>query len=365
MFGTTVLDSRKNIINIIYEGVNITTDIARSLLNCSYKESTGELDSLEINLEDINNNWIGNWNPLKGDKIIIEYLNYNLNFPGDTLKKNKVGTFYVDTLEFSGPPDIVSIKALPLPLDSKLIDQSKVKVWENITLKKIVEEIATNASLELFYYVDTEREYKRIEQDGTDYDTLKKICEENGLNLKIYEDKLIIYEESKMEKKDPVITLHKDGLLSYYFRSTDTRAYSECVISYFDHVLNKKIEQKVTLKERKNYKGNPRRTLLLHEDKSPPGETPGQKREYLKTIAKKALKQKNKLNTTANISITGQSIWLSCGEIINLEGVGNFSGKYLITSIDVDLSNYKLDLELRKVNTDDEDSEEEVDNNEI
>lgn len=358
----SVANSRQNRISIIYEGKNITTSIEKSLLSCIYKEAVGDIDSLEITVEDLKGNWIGPWNPLKGDEIKLEYINKNLIKTGDIDRVNNIGTFYLDTIEFSGPPDTVSIKALSTPIDSKLMDMTKIKVWENINLKKIVEEMAKNARLELFYYVNTDREYKRIEQDTSDYDTLKKICDENGLVSKVYKDKLVIYEESKMESRDPVISLDKKKLTSYHFQTTDTKAYSECEISYFDHKLNKKIEQKVVLKERNGYKGNPKRVLLIQEDKSPPGNTAAQKKEYLKTIAKKALKQKNKRITTANISLYAPEIWLSCGEIINFSGVGNFSGNYLITGLDIDLKNYRVDLDLRRVNNDDIIAEEVLEN---
>ncbi|MCI6383319.1 MAG: late control protein D, partial [Fusobacterium mortiferum] len=80
-----------------------------------------------------------------------------------------------------------------------------------------------------------------------------------------------------------------------------------------------------------------------------PGETRKQKEEYLAKIAAKALREKNKNAVKGSISILGKENFISVGDTINLTGLGNKSGKYIITEVQIEYPSYVMNLQIRKV----------------
>lgn len=49
------------------------------------------------------------WKPLKGEKI--EAKGYLYNWENEGTESIKIGTFYIDNISYSGPPDVVNIKS--------------------------------------------------------------------------------------------------------------------------------------------------------------------------------------------------------------------------------------------------------------
>lgn len=118
---------------INYEGKNITDEISRYLSNIKYKDSTKDKsDEIEINLEDTDGKWHSNWYPKKKDKITAKI--------SDGEGWIECGTFVIDETEFSGPPDMVAIRALATAVSSKLRTK-KSQSHESKTLKQIAQAI--------------------------------------------------------------------------------------------------------------------------------------------------------------------------------------------------------------------------------
>ncbi|MFR1534589.1 MAG: hypothetical protein ACLSTO_13725, partial [Bilophila wadsworthia] len=61
------------------------------------------------------------------------------------------GTFRIDELEFSGPPDKVDIKAVSSALTTGLRDEKKTQAWESFSLRKLAGDVAGRNGLELMY----------------------------------------------------------------------------------------------------------------------------------------------------------------------------------------------------------------------
>jgi len=58
------------------------------------------------------------------------------------------GEFYIDSINFSGPPDVVNIRAISYDLNSDIVDKKENHVWENVDFKTIITEIAKNRKIE-------------------------------------------------------------------------------------------------------------------------------------------------------------------------------------------------------------------------
>lgn len=101
----------------------------------------GESDELEIQLEDSEGLWRGDWYPGKGDKVQVQ-----LGYDGEQLVD--CGTFQVDEIELSGPPDTVSIKALSTGIKSAMRTKNS-SAYDGQTIKQIAQKIADKHGMEV------------------------------------------------------------------------------------------------------------------------------------------------------------------------------------------------------------------------
>ncbi|WP_443863814.1 phage late control D family protein [Fusobacterium ulcerans] len=341
-------EAREIKLEVFYEGKDITDYIHKDLINFSQSDSLNEFDTIELSLENRDRLWMNGWKPLKGEKI--EAKAYLYNWENEGTVSIKIGTFYIDNISYSGPPDIVNIKAISVDITKDIMDSRKNRVWERVTIKRVAQDIAKACNLELIFESDFNRVYTRLEIKMESYFTfLKKIAEEAGINVKLYNDRLILFEEEMYEKKKPVMTLSRKDLKSYSFEEEDTDTYTGCTISYWDSWIEKKIEVTFKAKKRIGYKKETQRILFINEEKCPPGETDSQKRAYLSKIAAKALKEKNKNSIKGNISMMGKEKLLSVGDTLNINEFGQFNGKYIISEITIDFLSYDLSIQIRKV----------------
>ncbi|RHF71074.1 late control protein D [Fusobacterium mortiferum] len=343
-----VENSRQLKLEVIYEGANITSYISNDIISFSYSDSFNEFDSIELTIENRDNRWLESWEPLKGEKIAANFILTNWENNKEVVLT--LGEFYIDDISYSGPPDIVNIKALSVDITSNIMDEKKSRVWENVTLEKIARDIAIENNLELLFLAEFNREFKRSEQKlESSFNYIKRISKEAGISVKIYSNKLILFEDEMYEKTNPVITLDKTNLFSYQLADDDTDTYSGCKITYFDSKLGEKQEATFYTKQRPGYKRGTQRLLFINEEKYVPGETRKQKEEYLAKIAAKALREKNKNAVKGSISILGKEKFISVGDTINLTGLGNKSGKYIITEVQIEYPSYVMNLQIRKV----------------
>lgn len=339
--------SRRGRLEVIYEGKDITKDIKDSIIDCNYRDSINEFDTIDLTLEDRKNLWIGDWFPKKGDKLEIKYVLNDWDSKG--IKEHLLGIFFIDNIDYSGPPSTVNLRGISVDIVSNIMDGKEYKAWEQVTIKKIAEDIAKKCDIELICDFKFNRVYNRVEQKlESDYTLLKRLCREAGITVKLYSNKLILFEEAEYEKNDPVINLTKSDCLDYRFSIDDTDTYSGCRISYYDYVLDKKIEHTFNTKQRPGYKKNTQRILFINEDVAPKGETKEEKKEYLLKIAQKELREKNKLGTTGSFNLKGLEKQLSAGDIIKISSFGRFDGNYIITEISTNFAEYQHSIAMRK-----------------
>ncbi|SKA01836.1 hypothetical protein SAMN02745174_02290 [Cetobacterium ceti] len=338
--------ARRGSLVILYEGKDISKDIADSIINCVYRDSINEFDTIDLTLEDKKGLWMGCWFPQRGDKIQIKYKLTNWEEKG--IVEHNLGTFYIDNIDYSGPPSIVSLKGISVDIVSNIMDEKKCRSWEDVTIKKIAEDIAKNSNLKLITDFKFNRIYKRVEQKlESDYTLLKRLCREAGITVKLYSDKLILFEESLYEAKNPCFKF-SNKIENYSFSMDDADTYSGCKISYYDYVLDKKIEHTFYTKQRPGYKKNTQRLLFMNYDASVPGKTQQEKKEYLLKIAQRELREKNKTGITCSLTIIGTVQQLSASDIVEIDAFGRFNGKYIITEITTDYSDYSHSVNLRK-----------------
>jgi phage protein D len=172
----------------------------------------------------------------------------NWDFEGDN-RELDCGSFEIDSVDFSGPPDIVAIKALSIPISSSIRNSEKTRAWEDTTLQKIAQDIAGDAGLELMYEVESDIQLDRMEQEEkADMAFLLELCVEYGVALKVTDNKIILFEEEAYESKPVVDTFdkkeHGNGgrILSYSFSQDTSGTVCKVISSYKDPKSGKLVQ---------------------------------------------------------------------------------------------------------------------------
>ena len=251
------------------------------------------------------------------------------------------GTFEIDSVDMSGPPDKVTLKGTSIPYTSKLRTEKKSRAWEKYTLKGIGQQIANESGMKLMYEASDNPKYKRKEQIQTsDIKFLQTLCHAAGMALKVTTMQIVIYDAEEYDKKPAVKTFKKGSgdIISYKLgtRLTDT-AYTSCHVSYTDPETKETIEYTYT----PDSKMGSGQVLEINEKVRTKTEA--------KQLAKKRLREKNTQEYTASIKVAG-NVALVAGATVILKGFQQFDRKYKVTTAKHSLiGGYTTELTLKQV----------------
>lgn len=251
------------------------------------------------------------------------------------------GTFEIDSVDMSGPPDKVTVKSTSIPYTSKLRMEKKSRAWEKYTLKGIGQQIADESGLKLMYEASDNPQYKRKEQVQTsDIKFLQSLCHAAGMALKVTTMTIVIYDAAEYDGKPAIKTFTKGSsdIISYKFgtKLTDT-AYTSCHVSYTDPDTKETIEYTYT----PDSSIGTGQVLEVNEKV--------RSTEEAKTLAKKRLREKNTQEYTGSLKVVGD-VSLVAGVTIKVKGFQQFDRKYKVTQARHSLLNgYTVDLSLKQV----------------
>lgn len=217
-----------------YEHVDITDDIKGCVKMLSYTDvASGESDKLSISLHDRDRKWMGAWAPRKGDHVDVNLQFSDWDAEGDVWQIY-CGSFEVDEVSMSGQPPSCTIGGVSIPRSTAFNEEERTKNWEEVTVKEIAEEIASRAGISLYYEAE-EIPVRAMEQDKqTDCKFLYSVCEKFGLAMKVFAEKIVIFDEAVYEAAAPVANLTYDDFTSYTYRSALEGTFTGAKISYSD-----------------------------------------------------------------------------------------------------------------------------------
>lgn len=333
--------ARRTEIILYFSGVDISQSIRPHLLSMTYTDNEeDQTGDLQITLEDRDRTWVRWLNEqgsAKGAKIRAVIVQKNW---GGSDQQLDCGLFELDRIDFSGPPGKVSIKATSLPYSSTMRLQTKTKAWENVKLSTIANDLAGQNGLQCMYESSYDPFYTRKEQvRKTDLVFLQELCKNAGISLKATSNTIVLFDAAEYEQKPPVYTIRygeADIITSSFGTGYADTAYSSCHVVYKDPQTGKKIEGEYCQPEEGSGQ-----VLEVNQRVSSEGEA--------KELAKKKLRQKNKGEVSADVTLVG-NVGLVAGVTVQVEGYGLFDGKYIIESAVHDpTGGYSVKLKLRRV----------------
>ena len=330
--------ARRAEIIIVYEGADISRNIAPYLISFSYTDNASDkADDINITLEDREGNWLDPWFPAKGDVVHAAIVTHNWHGSNET-ESLPCGSFEIDDIECSGPPTQVQIKAVSTLISKSMRQEQKTKAWENVKLSAIAGDIAEKNGLAFFWDSPNDPLFERRDQvEMSDLGFLQKLCRDYGIGIKVADGQLVCYDEEKYEERAAVGTLEKGDkrIKNYRFRKKTRGTYKGARIQYHDPLKDETFE------------------VYTSGDAEGTGEdlVLNQKADTLadaETIAEKKLHDANKKETTGSITLVGDMRFLG-GNNVEVIGWGKFDGTYFIEKASHSInkgSGYVTSLEL-------------------
>ena len=231
---------------VIFNKVDISDEIAHSISSLNYTDnSKNAIDDLELELENLDYRWLKEWYPDENAQLLVGIHEENENETNFL----DLGTFYVDEPTFEN--NRLNLKCLALPLDQNIRDQKNSVAWERVTLKELVTQIANKHEMNAEIYSDNEF-FERLDQNQeTDLAFINRIVKETGLNMKVSDDKIIIFDDEEMEKNDTVeiFNINDERIRSFSLKKKNKEIYDNVEVSYYDPDKKKVIKEIITKKE--------------------------------------------------------------------------------------------------------------------
>jgi phage protein D len=312
-------------VKIFYNSRDISEDISNDLISLNWTDKASkESDDLAIKLHNAHGLWCGDWQPAKGATLTASICVENWN-GNEGMTELPCGIFEIDETALSGPPSVVDIKAISVPVTSKIRGQARTHAWDNVRLSEIAGDIAKQAGLSLVFDLTKDPIYQREDQlEETDLSFLLGLAEEAGASLKVSHGRLILFDEKEYEKKPSAVTLNVTDLVQWQLQNKSSGVYGSCRVKYHDPEMDEDIEyeEEADLADLNDEDRNERVLSLNWRCKD---------LAEAEEKARNMLHDANKYEVSGSITLPG-NMQVVAGINIELTGLGRYSGKYVVES---------------------------------
>lgn len=316
-------------VDLRYNGAAVKTVMDEYITSITYTDpASGAADSLDISIHDRARQWITAWMPISGDT-----LSARISLSGDDEGASlDCGFFVLDKFEFGGWPVTGTISAVSTPADGGFMATVRTQNWEGVTIKEIGTEIAARAGLKLAWDVSgADFIIKSVEQsEQTDSDFFSSLCETYGLEVKVYRQKIVVYDREAYKAKAPVRTIGTESLISWSWSKDMAGTYTGGEYTYTDISTEADIAVLIGTGKR----------ILKQSGKA-------DSRADAERKIRAAVNKANHGSTKLSASIIGNAQLVSA-QCVTVVGIGKLSGKYYVDSVthNISSSGYTMDLEL-------------------
>ena len=324
---------------IKYEQKDITSDIKPYLLGISYTDYLGgQSDELQVEFEDVDGRWLRGWYPNQGDSLTLSVGDQFTGFVS-------WGNFEIAEIEYEHPPSTVGLKALSTGI-TRANRTLQPRAYEKTTLEKIVRMIAARLKLSVTGTVagiDIERVTQYQESD---VEFLARLAREYGHTFKIVDKTLVFHANVELAKQEPVAVLNPADIKTFRLRDLIKGVPEEAVVTGYDAKKKKtrRIARKAKPLRPKTKRATTTDTLKIVANR-------GESDQQMAARADAALNDAQQSQVAGNITMVGNAK-LVAGQVVQLKGFGQLSGKYLVKRSRHDLkksSGYTLDMDVKMV----------------
>ncbi|EIE2770096.1 phage protein D, partial [Salmonella enterica subsp. enterica serovar Rubislaw] len=265
---------------------------------------------------------------------------------GENLRE--CGTFSVDEIELSGPPDNVSLRGLATSVTAALRTKNS-RGFENTTLAAIAQRIAGKHHLQLQGQIEPLTLDRVTQYDETDLAFLKRLAGDYGYMVKVTHTHIIFSSLDALREAAPVFTFTRRDISRYSVRDTINRIYKGAK----HRSQNSRTKQVVTYQadggeSTTTVSAATRGHSTSADTLTLSGRTGNQGTAARRTRA--ALNLKNQYQKVATLSMEG-NVRLRAGHNVTLTGFGASDGKWLTGSVRHSMTRsggYTMDVEVAR-----------------
>lgn len=225
---------RKSSLELSYNGVNASGDFSGKVESFSYVDvASGEADTLSITVNNQSGQWLDGFMPEDGDYVDAKIVVENWNKEGDN-RSLSCGKFDLDSFKAAGFPETATIGGITIPIRTDFNVTQKNDTFSNTTTKTILSDICGNAGIQLVYEAE-DYSVEEIEQSRqTDMAFAFSLCKKHNLAMKLYNSKMVVYDQTTYEKKDAAYTIDKSEMQNFSYSREKSKLYDRVQIQYAD-----------------------------------------------------------------------------------------------------------------------------------
>lgn len=299
-----------------YNKVSISEKAGADLESMTYTDVAADnSDSIDITVNAQDDKWINGWMPDKGATLVPDIQGYNWERDGDS-RTIKCGSFVLDNVTYADAPSTLQMGGVSKPNDSDFSELERETVWKNTSIRRIGQTIASRYGLG-FSYNAQDYSISCDEQDGSDSSYYNQLCKNYGLVLKVYANRLWVYDREAYKKKKAVKTVSRSEIEpgSFQYSTTISGAFTGGYFSYTDPDTN--VDISCSIGGGKRRKKISRRATSVAD-------------AMIQLCAE--LNNANHGNTAIRFTTDGEWV-VSAGNCIQLSGYGKIDGKYFVDKV--------------------------------
>lgn len=323
--------ARRAFLDVTLSGANITDSIKEDVLSFSYTDNAEqEIDDISLTIQNRTGKWLRSWFPKTTDKISAKIVTE------DWTGSLNCGGFTVAEVDFSISPMTVSIKAVAIPVQSDFTRIAQSRTWEQATIKEVATTIAEASKMPLDWRSSYNQKIPIISQMGVSNSAfLYSLCQKYGLTLKLFSERIVIYDAEELEKLPPIKVISSKDMISCTCKSTVVDScYTGVCVKYMT------TDGKVFSYTHKVESKTPRIYNV---------QTAVNSFAEAERVSKATLRTLNKREATASFTIAGDTR-MYAGTTIALKDLGSFDGNYFIDKATHSLSGgYTTAVECHRV----------------
>jgi len=325
------------------ESVDVSQDVAPYCLSITFTDNAhGKADDLQLEFEDRDHRWAMGWMPHKGERLRAAFQCRNWFADGDSLELS-CGSFTIDQIDLSGPPDVVRVRAVSAAVDTPMRREAKTRAWEHASLKTVAGDVAQEHGLTLQYEGDACAFLRLDQRQESDLALIKRVAEKQGLTVKVCEDRLVIRSAKEADAQPPSLAIARGvtAVSRFQFSTQSAETYGDAQCDYWDP----------TEKALKSARATPARgqtdqavaqTLKVNARVESQAEA--------ERVAANELRQANQREWTGTLDMLGDPR-LYAGLVVQVQGWGQFDGAWMVETATHTLNRaagYTTSISIRK-----------------
>lgn len=322
---------------VVMDGKDVTAVLTPYLLSVSYADFVeGEADTLDIQLDNSDGRFSGEWYPLKGQTLVLAF-----GYAGQPLRRTD--KFEIDEIEAEGPPDVVTIRAIASGIKHPYRTREG-RAYENTTLRAIAQRVAKRLKLELVGKIEPIkiRRVTQIQEDDLVF--MRRLAGEYGYAFSVKGSKMVFFKRSELRDGAPVLSIARADLTRYHVKDKIMGVVAEAQVAYHDPKTKRLRKYKVRDTNRADQRGATSADRLKLNVRA-------ESEEQAKAKAGAAIEEANIEATQLELTMFGNPR-LVAGMNFELLDLGKLGGVYNIVKSrhDMDRSGgYRTEIEAKGV----------------